>query len=475
MKTYIYIILIITGFSILSCEDTLEQRLSNSVEVEEAIVDLNTLNLATNGAYSLLANIGHYNRNFVLVPEILSDNSFIDAFDNTGRFLDFDNYIINSNNVRTKELYNNMSRLIATTSIVIEKANDLSFPESEQEDASQYIGEVYTLRALAFHNFQLLFAQPYNFTTDASHLGVPIPEFELLGDGATLQEPSRSTTAKVYEQIVNDLENAIGLMRETSDPARLDIHATKGLLARVYLHMQNWERARDFANDVIENSGNELLSRDEYIASWGLDSNKETLFTVANNLADNSGANSIGHFYLNFKDAFATDDFKDTLDDTDIRRDLYPRESGVNMVKKFPKGTQDDNIQVLRLSEIYLIKAEAHAQLNEVVQAQQTLDIIIQRALEVPTLPDMLPVTTETGQALLDKIILERRKELAFEGFRLFDLTRYDKTFTKFRQDDEPIIVVGTDKEDRQRTILPIPIDEINVNPNIADQQNPGY
>ncbi|MDY8135803.1 RagB/SusD family nutrient uptake outer membrane protein [Aquimarina sp. 2201CG5-10] len=465
MQKKIYIIITLV-FTLIACEDTLEQRLSNSVEVDEAIVDINSLNLAANGAYSPFASSNNYNRSVLLIPEIMSDNAFIDAFDNTGRYLDYDTYTVNANDNFVDPMWNNLTSIIANTSIIIRRANELTFPETVQEDANQYIGEMYMLRALAFHNFQLLFAQPYNFTPDASHLGVPIPDFDLLGDGNTIQEPGRSTTAQVYAQIVSDLETAIDLMRSESSPFRADEYAAKALLARVYLHMENWTQARDISTDVILNSGNELLENQEYLGSWALDSNDETLFTIVNNETDNSGTNSIGYFYLTYEDAFATDNFVNTLSDTDVRKGLYPADGSVNLVTKFPRNdVQDDNIQVLRLSEMYLIKAEAHAQLSEELESRLTLDIIIQRAD-----PAASP-SAETGQALLDKIILERRKELAYEGFRLYDLTRYGMTFNKFRQDADPITISAPEN----RTILPIPIDEINVNPNIAGQQNPGY
>ncbi|WP_299435993.1 RagB/SusD family nutrient uptake outer membrane protein [uncultured Aquimarina sp.] len=467
MQKNIYIIIItLFVFTFIACEDTLEQRLSDSVDVNEAIVDINSLNLAANGAYSVFASSNHYNRSVLLLPEIMSDNAFIDAFDNTGRYLDYDSYTVNANDNFVNPLWNNLTSIIANTSIIIQKANEITYPETVQEDADQYIGEMYALRALAFHNFQLLFAQPYNFTSDASHLGVPIPDFELLGDGGNIQEPSRSTTAEVYTQIVSDLEIAIDLMRAESFPFRMDVYAAKALLARVYLHMENWTEARDMANDVIENSGNGLLTNQEYVASWGLDSNSETLFAIVNNETDNSGTSSIGYFYLTYKDAFATDNFKNTLNDTDVRKELYPADGSVNLVTKFPRNNvQDDNIQVLRLSEMYLIKAEAHAQLTEEIESREALDLIIQRA------DPMASPSAESGQALLDKVILERRKELAYEGFRLYDLTRYGITFNKFRQDADPIMITAPE----DRTILPIPIDEINVNPNLAGQQNPGY
>lgn len=466
MKNNIYIIIfIVLAFS--GCEDTLEQRLSTELEVEDAITDINSLKLAANGSYSLFANFDNYNRTVMLLPEVMSDNAFIDAFSNTGRYLDYDNYTVNETDKYANDLWNNLTSIIATTSITINQANEIDFPETVREEANQYIGEMYALRALTYHNFQLLFAQPYNFTDDASHLGVPIPDFELLGDGNNIQTPGRSTTAQVYSLIVNDLETAISLMTEESSPLIMNSYAAKALLARVYLHMENWEDARDMATDVIVNSGAELLDNGSYLASWSSDFNEETLFAITNTETDNSGFDSLGYFYLVYLDAFATDDFKSIFADTDIRKELYPTDGGVNLITKFPRTSiQDDNIQVLRLSEMYLIKAEAHAQLSETPEAQGALDAIIQRAD-----PSVTTLSDEVGQELLDKILLERRKELSFEGFRLYDLTRYGMTFNKFRQDAEPIEIVAPEN----RTILPVPIDEINVNPNISGQQNPGY
>ncbi|WP_422107396.1 RagB/SusD family nutrient uptake outer membrane protein [Winogradskyella sp.] len=465
MKRFTYIITILVFVIATSCDDTLDQRLSSSVEVDEAIVDLNSLNLATNGAYSFLASANNYGRTVLLVPEILSDNAFINAFDNTGRYLDYDAFNLNANDGNADGTWNNFSDIIATTSIAIREANELTFPESEQEDANQYIGELHALRALAFHNFQLFFAQPYNFTADASHLGVPIPDFSLLGNGGTVQSPARNTTAEVYSQIISDLQTAIGLMRDNGPEERFDAYAARALLARVYLHMEEWELARDLATEVINDSGTELLNNSEYVASWdGLDATDETLATIDFNATDNLGSNSITHFFLEYEDAFASADFVSLFEATDVRLELYPADGSVFLVQKYPSaGFNDDNIQYLRLSETYLIKAEAHARLNENTDAQMALDAIRLRA-DLNAVP-----STEIGGALIDKILVERRKELGFEGFRLFDLTRNGLTYNKFRQDAASELVNAPE----DRTILPIPIDEMNVNPNMV--QNPGY
>src|SRR5690606_22422318 len=309
MKHHIYII-ILSVFIFWSCEDTLEQRLSTELEVEDAITDINSLKLAANGSYSLFAHMDNYNRTVMLLPEVMSDNAFIDAFSNTGRYLDYDNYSVNTRDAYADKLWNNLNSIIATTSITIRKANEIDFPETVQEQANQYIGEMHALRALAFHNFQLLFAQPYNFTADASHLGVPIPDFDLLGDGNNVQFPPRSTTSQVYTQILADLEAAIDLMTDDSSPLIMNSYAARALLARVYLHMENWEGARDMATEVILNSGAELLENEAYLSGWSSDFTTETLFVIVNTETDNSGFDSLGYFYLVYLDAFATDDFK---------------------------------------------------------------------------------------------------------------------------------------------------------------------
>lgn len=456
---------LLVAITLIACDDTLDQYFTNEIQVDEAIVDLNSLNMAANGTYSFLASINHYGRSILLIPEILSDNGFIDAFNNTGRYLDYDEFNLSDNDRDADRVWNNLADIIASSSISIREANEIEFPESELSDANHYIGELHALRALALHNFQLFFAQPYNYTNDASHLGVPIPDFSLIGN--KIQSPARSTTSEVYTQIVSDLSEAIKLMDPDldNDPVRMDIHAAKALLARVYLHMENWSQAKELATEVINTSGNSLINNEQYAVIWdGLDFNDETLFTVDFNATDNIGNNSIAYFYLGYQDAFASQDFVDLFSDTDVRRSLYPLSGTLNLVQKFPDfETNTGNIQVLRISETFLIKAEAHAQLNETEEAQNTLDQIIQRA------DPMASSSTETGQALIDKIILERRKELAFEGFRLFDLTRYGLTYTKFRQDAPSIEVISPES----RTILPIPIDEINANPNMV--QNPDY
>jgi hypothetical protein len=133
-------------------------------------------------------------------------------------------------------------------------------------------------------------------------------------------------------------------------------------------------------------------------------------------------------------------------------------------VDKYPDINGYDNTKVIRLAEIYLIRAEARAYLGTNISgAQQDLDKVRQRAL--PSAPNV----TATGQALKDEIMLERRLELCFEGQRLWDLMRKKEDIVR-TQCTGSICFIPYDDD---TNILPIPQVETDVNPNITP--NPGY
>lgn len=462
MKKIYITILVLTIFSFSSCENILDSRLSVSVPESQAIVDLESLNQNVLGMYPKLASSNTYNRTIMLLPAIMSDNAYIDGKDNTGRFLDYDSYGALADNGYAGSLWRELAKIVAQSSIVIRNGEQLSLPALQQDDKNHYIGEAYALRALAYFNYQQFYAQPYNFTSDASHLGAPLPDFNVVG-GKELVFPKRNTTAEVYAQIKSDLTKAISLMQKKSYKYRMDLDAAKALFARVSLVTEDWVNADKYASQVIA-SNFTLLTAGGYIGSWGADSNSETIFSVLNDEIQNSGTASVSYFYLGYKDAFASEDFVNTFTNTDVRKFLYPLDGAVRLISKFPD--RESNVQVFRLSEMHLIKAEALAHIpGREADAQAALFVIMQRADASVTSP------TETGQALIDRILLERRKELAFEGLRLFDLTRNKKSFTKYRHIASDISVTYPNN----KAILPIPSDEINGNPNMAGQQNPGY
>jgi hypothetical protein len=161
--------------------------------------------------------------------------------------------------------------------------------------------------------------------------------------------------------------------------------------------------------------------------------------------------------------------YKELLPITDVRRGLYPtgpRPQGVPcvFVEKYPSILSDrSDTKILRLSEMYLIAAEASLPSNE-ADALTYVNFITSRRGAT--------AISSTGAQLFEDIITERRKELAFEGDRYMDLQRLKRNVV--RSTNYPAAALSIPYSDFRR-VLPIPQGELNANPNIRSQQNPGY
>lgn len=452
---------------ISGCSDNfLDQSNPQSVNLDH-IKDLESLTNAANGTYSKFQQSNYYNRTFILTPELIGDNVFISR-KNNGRYLNQDNFTITDTDGYVSGAWSLMYDVVVNANLALARGTDIEFGPNEQVEADQVMGELYAARALAYFDLVRFFAQPYNYTENVSHDGVPLinePHFEIIS-------PPRASVAEVYIQIVGDLKRGEELMQPDMRDGHFTSVVAQALLAKVYLYMEDWENAELYASRVIDEGPYALLSNADYIGSWASKFTIESIFEISNTPNDNSGSNGIGYFTEQggYGDALATEDLYNTYTSTDVRRQLIQPGSRVGgeedayFIEKYPNGagSRDDNPKVLRLAEMYLIRAEARAELGKTSGAQDDLNKIIQRAD-----PGAAAVTL-TGDALVERIILERRKELAFEGNRLFDLNRKGMSVTLIQSDQTRVFEYPND-----RFIMPIPYAEINANENI--EQNPGW
>lgn len=187
-------------------------------------------------------------------------------------------------------------RTIGNCNKIIEKVKELG-AESTREETIM-MGENYYLRALSYFLLVNEFAQPYS-NNPTQNPGLPL---KLTSDPDDLPQ-SRSTVAEVYNQVVNDLKDAITYMtfQQGESPRGGDIYATKeaaeALLARVYLYMENWDGAWEMADNVI-NSGRFELEKGSRFATYSQmipEDNKETIFAVRRILdKDDNGYSRMG-------------------------------------------------------------------------------------------------------------------------------------------------------------------------------------
>lgn len=470
MKNLKFIFSFLTVATLLTlqgCSDSfLDEKNPQAVGFDQ-IKDLKSLTTAGVGVYSKFNQPNYYNRTFTLVPDLMGDNVFI-SIKNGGRYINHDRFAVTNGDGYVTGAWSLMYQAIVNANLALAAGQMIEFPTNQQEDANQVMGELYACRALAYFDLLRFFAQPYNFTEDASHNGVPL----LTEPSTSIISPPRASVAEVYAQIIADLKQGEALMR----PAKKDGHftqvAAQALLAKVYLYMEDWANAEAYATKVIDNGPYALLSTSDYVDSWAQKFTVESIFEVANLPNDNSGVNSIGYLYEPgaYGEALATKDLYEVYSATDVRRQLIEPGSRLDgeqeayFVHKYPHGvdSRDDNPKVLRLAEVYLIRAEARAESGNDVGGRADLNLIAQRAD-----PDASDIGLQ-GEALVDRVILERRKELAFEGNRLFDLNRKKMDLTHIQSQESEVYTYPNN-----RFIMPIPYSERNANDNI--EQNPGW
>lgn len=480
MKRLLYIMIVtITISSLGSCrKNFLETNPMQSTAADMAITNLAGARAAGNGLYGMLQSAGLYGRTFPVIADLMADNIYLSRR-NSNRYQTYDQYTVTITDSYASGLWSQLYAVIVNANILIAKANSISFPASDQPEADHLVGEAYTLRAMAHFDLVRLFSQPYNYSAGATHPGVPVITN---GDYGQVIEPARNTVKEVYDQVIADLKKSIELLPATpvgfaaSFKGKVTLNAAKALLARVYLYKEDWANAEAMATEVIDSKKYTLLANNGYVANSRLQNNTETIFEVQYTATDNLGSDAMVNFSKqggSYGDALATENLYNIYTAADVRRGLLlmGKRSGsggedpaVQITKFDNTSTYLEGIKIIRLAEVYLIRAEARArQGGKDALAIADLDVIRKRADAAAA------VTTATGNDLINLVLLERRKELFLEGHRLFDLTRNKLSFTKYRTGGLEIPVVNTSL----KTILPIPSSEMNNNKKM--EQNEGY
>ena len=477
MKKY-YILLFVALAAFSSCEKLLDKEPTDKLSIEDLFLDVQGAKSALAGSYKALLDEEHYNKNTMVYPEILAGN--IKFSKNT--------------NLRLEDVYEatvdaQESSLNATYSALYSELNNVNnvikytpSAAGAATEKAKIVAEAKAIRALIHFDLVRIFARPFNFTANGSHLGIPlILNPQLYSDPA----PSRATVAQTYNSIVTDLTEAIAAFDDTNvgvlNGGTKQNYFTKAsataLLAKVYLYQNNWDKAFELADELIKSKQYTLLTNANYVASWtGRVPSSESIFELA--IETVFSGTSLGAYYestnlSSYRMYAATLDLTGLYSATDVRNisTMFNRVdiSGVNyaFTKKYQGGgTLATPIKILRLSELHLIRAEAAVEKTspDFTIANADLNLIRQRA---DASAATLNLTTK--DAVIDAVLLERRKELAFEGNLLFDLMRRKKDIN--RADVTPVVKNLLTNDDR--LIMPFPANTINANRNM--KQNPGY
>lgn len=500
-NTFIYKTLVgvalIAGLS--SCvNDWLDVTPGNQVSADEAVNTSADLSSVRAGMYQMLKGTSsfddYYAARMIYYGEVRGEDMQSDKSGSRSQLCYNMTYTTADN---APKMWQTPYVVIGRANRIIEAAESGQLKDAESKAAviAQYEAEAKVIRALAHFDLVRIYGKTYMAPGAPKSYGVPVIT-KVLDSDAQL---SRNTVEEVYKQVVTDLTDAIDskALSKGKLTGYINVWAAKALLSRVYLTMGENQKALEAAEDVINNSPYELWQNSEYVASWSKMSgthSKEIIFEIAiTGSTDWTDREGIAYLYNEdgYADIVTTKKFLDLLneDPADVRHGLFlapvsddykkTYKDAPVFLNKYPaEGLTDlryNNVPLFRLSEVYLNAAEAAAKLGgaNMTKAALYLNAIVNRANNSKTVT--------AADVTLDKVLKERRKELIGEGHRFFDALRNNETVVRYTTAADQGFHTSLREEARSfnrdfyKTLLPIPQEEIDANPAMKGQQNPGY
>ena len=413
--------------------------------------------------------------------------------------------VIEDNGLRNADIYFKFYELILGANAIMDYSDDIA---NIDHNLDNVVAQALTLRAYYYLQLVNWFGVPYN--EDKEALGVPLK----LNSGKEEKPIERHTVAEVYNQIVEDLTEAIRLYellepeRQWKPNYRTSLPLAQLLLSRTYLYMEEWEKAAAYAEKVMMNSNFKLLDLNSVESTKWYSPEQNSYVEIPTYLDYHNYANNPESIWLygNIVDYtkwlfnnkvntneeqhsffMASESLMNSFDTTDLRANRYITRSwyeidGELMPQAFgkmnvgedtnyfaPKKTINTFARSMRLSEAYLNYCEAQVKLGKTAEATKALNALRKCRFSAK---DFVEYTAENTAEMLQFVKDERRRELCFEDHRWFDLRRWGMPEIKHRwYTEEHTVNEYTLQKKDLGYVLPLPTQATEANPNL--KQNP--
>lgn len=447
-----YIFITALAFAVVSCNKELDIAPTQSIDENEALKTSSDVEAALVGAYSDLGDADVYGGTMFVMSELLGNSSELNWSGTYQGLTQIFNKAIPVNNGFVQDTWLDAYQTINDVNNVL-GAIDVVLPTRKD----RVEGEAKFIRGMLYFDLVRFYAKAWNDGDPAQNDGVPLILTPTRAPLDASSQKARDKVAAVYAQVIKDLTEAENLLPENNGVFATK-YAAAAILARVYLQQGDYTNAAAAADRVISSGQYELeksyadvfpfnaSNTNEDIAS----PENETIFAIQ--VTNSQGSNEFNTYFstLGRGDIDINEDYLGLYEPSDQRADLFYDEGG------WRTGKWDmvyANVPVTRLAEMYLIRAESNFRLGTAVGAAPVDDInaIRERA-------GLAPFTAV--QLTLEKILKERKLELAFEGFALHDAKRLEQN-------------VGSLPWNSPKLVFPIPERERKVNSNLS--QNEGY
>ena len=453
MKKYIFYFLFLSAFAISSCTSNIEVQPIAQIDATAGYQSKSDIDAALTGCYNELTSANYFGVRYWALCDLEGDN-----LNWTGTFADFaevQNHQIFPQNASVSNMWTSVYDGINRVNNVIYSVNKTS---DKAVNVPAYIAEGQAFRGFQYFNLLRFYGGNINTPgyNQAGGLGLPLKTSPTLVIADTASIP-RSSEADTWKLVISDLSAGVAGLPAKNGTGKINKYAAEGLLSRAYLYTSDWANAEAAATDVITKGGYALVSGANYATIFTVRNTSESIWEIQ---FDAQNTNQGAFFmYANANggrgEITPTVSLNTAAETGDLRKPVnYTTTAPLNKSLKYTAVGGTDNFVVVRLAEMYLIRAEARARQSNLVGALADLNVIRTRA--------GLPLSVAaTADDLVTAIEKERRIELAFEGHRWFDMRRYNKIST-----------LGVTQG--FRALWPIPFTEVTNSGGII-AQTPGY
>ena len=473
MKKYILIFSSVVALAISSCKKVIDVEETDFIGGDVALKTVANNESGIIGAYAAMNP-----EMAILYNAVLSDELKVGEFYNAATVHEWQ---FTSTDISIRDNFT----AINPWYVVIDRVNRVlqALPDADSTRVgdntlkNRLRGEALFIRAYA--HFEL--ARYYSKNYDPTALAMPYMEVP------SLQPHARIEMGPYFVKILADLNEAKPLLpASAADVARANRIAANGLHARIALYMKDWANAVTHATSYI--TAIPLASRATFPSIWTDASNAEVAFklrrtaSIGGRVGSLFRATSASSSNIGTITWLPSDKIWNSYDQTnDIRFPTYFKDEPILAAAGRPSkiiikyagtayGTPNENVadvKMFRTAEMYLIRAEAKAEQNDLAGAAQDLN-----DLRAARIQGYTNITLTSKDQAIDEILLERFRELAYEGHRFWDLKRKNKPVARLAS-DSPSAASTTLPAGNYRFTLPIPDAEMKANPLMV--QNEGY
>lgn len=448
-SSIIHIVSVVMLISVsFSCDEVLEPKPVDILSDELVLNEPKDVPNVEIGLYSSFRGI--------LTNTVISGDFTADMLLHNGTFSQYRELgtkQITSANASAAALWSNIYGAVYVANFIFERLPEISGVTTAQRNKT--MGTAHFLRGLSYFYGLYTFGGIPNVQTTSIEQNRNIP---------------RASKEDILELILNDYEAALELLpEEPVNAGFVSKDAVRAAMARYYLYIKQWSKAETFASAVI-NSGRYTLEP-EFSSIVFDDFTDEAIFEIGYSISDDPG--TLNNLFKSRREIIPSNQLVVSLASAQSGTRFSSIEFNVNnlagidngwTVSKYGTADEDNNnVVVFRLGEMYLIRAEARANQNNVSglnSAQSDINELRTRA--------KAPLVTILSQSqMLLTIEEERRMELAFEGHRWYDLVRTGRVTA--------VMTAFSPNWKSTYELWPIPQTEIQNNPSLVGQQNPGY